>query len=272
MRIATWNINGLKARLEYLCQWLDARKPDVVGLQELKTEDDAFPHAAFAELGYTAQVHGEKAWNGVAVLSRQPGRVLQRGLPGQSGFGARLLTVRFPQLDFTTVYCPNGKTLEHADYARKLAWFDDLARHWTDAVPVTAEPESPDAPAPGARGRVLCGDFNICPTPLDTWRGATGDGEIFQTVDERQRFARLLELGLCDLYRLRYPEQRAFSWWDYRGGSFHRGHGLRIDTLLGCARVGAWVQDVVIDRDYRKKQGELTPSDHAPVYADLADA
>lgn len=282
MRIATWNVNGLKARLEYLCQWLDARKPDIVGLQELKTEDDAFPHAVFAELGYTAQVHGEKAWNGVAVLSRQPGVVLQRGLPGQADFGARLLTVRFPQLDFTTVYCPNGKTLEHADYARKLAWFDDLARHWSAAhsVPSSARPDGVDEADPGmgqptdpaARGRVLCGDFNICPTPLDTWRGDSGDGEIFQTEDERQRFTRLLELGLSDLYRLRYPAERAFSWWDYRGGSFHRGHGLRIDTLLGCARVGTRLQDVVIDRDYRKKQGELTPSDHAPVFADLADA
>ena len=259
MRIATWNINGLKARIDYLALWLETRRPDVVGLQELKTEDALFPHARFAELGYTAHVHGEKAWNGVAVLCRQPAEVVQRGLPGQADFGARLITVRVNGLEFTTVYCPNGKTLEHADYQRKLAWFDALARHWADRQGLD------DA-------RVICGDFNVCPDVLDTWRGEAGDGEIFCTVEERARFDALLAQGLVDLWRDRHPEERAFSWWDYRGGSFHRGHGLRIDTLLASESVRRRVENVVIDRDFRKKQGELSPSDHAPVYADLRDA
>jgi exodeoxyribonuclease-3 len=258
VRIATWNINGLKARFDYLALWLESRRPDVVGLQELKTEDAHFPHERFAELGYTAHVHGEKAWNGVAVLCREPAEVLQRGLPGQDDFGSRLITVRVGGLRFTTVYCPNGKTLEHVDYQRKLAWFDALTafcveRHGADDV------------------GVICGDFNICPDVLDTWRGPAGDGEIFCTVAERARFAALLGLGLVDLWRDRHPDERAFSWWDYRGGSFHRGHGLRIDTLLGTEAVRRRVRDVVIDRDFRKKQGELSPSDHAPVYADLDD-
>ncbi|MBX3705938.1 MAG: exodeoxyribonuclease III [Pseudomonadales bacterium] len=258
MRIATWNINGLKARLDYLCLWLAERRPDVVGLQELKTEDAQFPHARFAELGYVAHVHGEKAWNGVAVLSRGEAEVFQRGLPGQEALGARLIGVRVAGLDFTTVYCPNGKTLAHVDYQRKLDWFEALAAYW-------AERHAPD------RATVLCGDFNVVPHATDSWRGADGDGEIFHTTLERERFATLLALGLIDLYRDRHPEGRAYSWWDYRGGSFHRGHGLRIDTLLGSEAVRRRVVEVVIDRDFRKKQGELTPSDHAPVYADLSD-
>jgi exodeoxyribonuclease-3 len=259
VRIATWNINGLKARIDYLCEWLADRQPDVVGLQELKTEDSAFPHERFNALGYTALVHGEKAWNGVAVLTRSSAEVSQRGLPGQEDFGARLISARVGDLSFTTVYCPNGKTLEHPDYERKLRWFDALAAFWR---------ETPDPDC----GRVLCGDFNICPTDLDDWSGAASVGEIFRTDAERARFAGLIDLGLHDLYRVRHPDVRAFSWWDYRGGSFHRGHGLRIDTLLGCERVRARVRDVVIDRDFRKKRGELTPSDHAPVYADLDPA
>ncbi len=258
MRVATWNINGLKARIDYLALWLESRRPDVVGLQELKTEDGQFPHERFAELGYTAHVHGQKAWNGVAVLCRQPADVLQVGLPGQEDFGSRLIMVRVGGLRFTTVYCPNGKTLEHADYARKLAWFDALAAFWADT-------HGSDEPG------VMCGDFNICPEILDTWRGVAGDGEIFCTADERARFDALVRLGLVDLWRDRHPEERSFSWWDYRGGSFHRGHGLRIDTLLGTESVRRRVKDVVIDREFRKKQGELSPSDHAPVYADLVD-
>lgn len=258
MRIATWNINGLKARIDYLSQWLESRRPDVVGLQELKTEDAAFPHERFAELGYTAHVHGEKAWNGVAVLCREPAEVLERGLPGQAAFGSRLIAVRVRGIDFTTVYCPNGKTLEHVDFARKLDWYGALADYWA-------------ARHSAGESAVLCGDFNIVPNTLDSWRGPAGDGGIFHTPEERRCFERLLEQGLIDLYRDRYPEGHQFSWWDYRGGSFHRGHGLRIDTLLGSEAVRQRVTDVVIDREFRKKQGELTPSDHAPVYADLAD-
>lgn len=256
MRIATWNINGLKARFDFLRLWLEQRRPDVVGLQELKTQEAQFPHDAFAELGYHALVHGEKAWNGVAVLSREPAELLHRGLAGQDGFGARLISARIGPLIFETVYCPNGKTVEHADYQRKLVWFDDLREHWR-------RHHDADSAA------VLCGDFNVVPEALDSWRGAAGDGGIFHTEPERARFQALIDLGLHDLYRARHPDGRDFSWWDYRGGSFHRGHGLRIDLLLGTAKVRECVREVVIDREFRKKQDGLTASDHAPVYADL---
>ena len=124
MRIASWNVNGLRARLDFVLLWLRDREPDVVGLQELKLTDDLFPHDVFEALGYRAVTHGQKSWNGVAILSREPVEVLRAGLEGQEDFGARLITARQGDLEFTTVYCPNGKTLEHEDYTRKLAWLE----------------------------------------------------------------------------------------------------------------------------------------------------
>jgi len=256
MRIATWNVNGLRARLDYVRMWLEARRPDVVGLQELKLTDEQFPHAELAELGYHAAVLGQKAWNGVAVLARAEPRTLQLGLPGEEPFGARLLTVEVGGLAFTTVYCPNGKSVDHGDYPRKLAWFDALSEHLALTLDRTA-------PA------VLCGDFNVVPEPLDSWDEERLAGSIFHTRDERRRFDALLEHGLVDLFRRRHPHAREFSWWDYRGGAFHRGHGLRIDLILGSEPVVGRLAEATIDREWRKKQDGLTPSDHAPVLVDL---
>ncbi|MEM6301028.1 MAG: exodeoxyribonuclease III [Pseudomonadota bacterium] len=256
MRVATWNINGLRARQEFMALWLKERQPDVVGLQELKTPTELFPHEFFRELGYHALVHGQKSWNGVAILTREPAELVTAGLPGEEDFGARLITARVAgDLEFTTVYCPNGKSVSHDDFPKKLNWYDSLTRHYRSGQ---------------ATRRILCGDFNIVPTPVDSWRGEDGDGEVFHTVDERQRFDTLMDLDLVDLYRERYPEQAAFSWWDYRGGSFYRNQGLRIDFVLDNRAVADSIQDVTIDRDFRKKKEGLTASDHAPVFADLA--
>jgi exodeoxyribonuclease-3 len=255
MRIATWNVNGLRARLEFLGLWLAERQPNVIGLQELKTQPDEFPHEFFAGLGYRALVHGQKGWNGVAILSNLPAQLTQAGLPGEDASGARLITANIDdRLEFTTVYCPNGKSVGHADYPRKLDWYDTLVDHWR---------------ASSGHAGVLCGDFNIVPTDLDTWRADAGEGDIFHTADERARLAALFDQGLVDLFRHLYPDEEKFSWWDHRGGAFHRKQGLRIDFLLGTPAVVEVLQDVVIDRDFRKKQNGLTASDHAPVYADL---
>jgi exodeoxyribonuclease-3 len=259
MRIATWNINGLRARLDFIMHWLRERKPDIVGLQELKLTDEQFPHDAFQEAGYTAVTHGQKAWNGVAILTpkaAEPAVVTQAGLPGQEEFGSRLLTAQVAGISFTTLYCPNGKTLEHEDYARKLAWFEALAEH----LATTLRPEDP---------AVLCGDFNICPSAQDSWNEDRMKGEIFHTDEERARFGRLLDWGLVDLFRAKHPDSDEFSWWDYRGGAFHRKQGLRIDFLLATQSLLARVRSVEIDREYRKKKDGLTASDHAPVFADL---
>ena len=256
MRIATWNINGLRARLDFILAWLEEREPDLVGLQELKMTEEQFPVDAFEQAGYQVAAHGQKAWNGVAVLSRKPTEVLQRGLPGQDDFGSRLITVRQDEWSFTTVYCPNGKNLEHDDFPRKLSWFDSLHEHFAK----NHDPKGLE---------VLCGDFNICPTPLDSWSEERHAGDIFHTAEERQRMEDLYAWGFLDLYRVRHPDEKAFSWWDYRGGAFHRGHGLRIDFLLGTQAVEKRVRSVTIDRDWRKKRGELKASDHCPVIADL---
>mgnify|MGYP000307950257 CR=1 FL=1 len=189
------------------------------------------------------------------LSSKLPLETRQIGLPGQDDFGSRLITATIDdRLLFSTVYCPNGKTVEHADYQGKLGWYDDLTQHWQ------AEYELP---------AILCGDFNIVPEPLDTWRGASGDGGIFHTAAERKAMQRLLDKNLIDLYRNQYPEEQAFTWWDYRGGAFHRKHGLRIDFLLANQLGVQAAKDVIIDRDYRRKIDGLTASDHAPVYADL---
>lgn len=254
MRIATWNVNGLRARMDFMALWLADRQVDIVGLQELKTPEEEFPHDFFTALGYHALVHGQKSWNGVAVLSREPMTLVQAGLPAEPDWGARLITAQNDALSFTTVYCPNGKTVTHDDYPNKLRWYDSLAAH------LQSFPQE---------RHVLCGDFNIVPQPLDSWRGTKGDGGIFHTLEERQRMQAILDTGLVDLFRDKYPGEQQFSWWDYRGGAFHRKQGLRIDFILAGRDLVGELEDVVIDRDYRKKQDGLTASDHAPVYADL---
>ena len=256
MRVATWNVNGLRARLAFVQHLLRERQPDVVGHQELKLSDEKFPHDEIRAAGYTALTHGQKAWNGVAVLSRKPAEVVQRGLPGQEDFGARLMTTEVDGLSFTTVYVPNGKSTSHDDFPRKLAWLDALASHF-------AEHHDPAQPT------ILCGDFNVVPAPIDSWNEKALAGQIFHSDEERARYAALLEWGFTDLFREEHPDEQAFSWWDYRGGAFHRRQGLRIDFLLGTQPVRERLSSALIDREWRKKHEDLTASDHAPVVADL---
>ena len=256
MRIASWNINGLRARLELLLLWLRDRKPDVVGLQELKLQDDQFPRAEIEAAGYHALVHGQKSWNGVAILSREPAVATQVGLPGQEQAGARLVTAQLGDLSFTTVYCPNGKHTGHDDFPAKLRWFESLAAHLA-------------ATARADRAAVLCGDFNVVPAAIDSYDEESLHGSIFHTDEERARFRRLLDWGLIDVHRKLQPDNPAFSWWDYRAGNFHRNEGLRIDFVLATAPVAARAIASEIDREYRKKKDGLIASDHAPVMVDL---
>ena len=259
MRIATWNVNGLRARIDFIVHWLKSREPDVVGMQELKVTDEEFPHEPFNTLGYEVVTHGQKSWNGVAIASRLPLEATDRGLAGEEDAGARLIRGRIGEanggLGFATVYCPNGKSLAHADFPVKLKWYESLTAYLGGL--------DPDEPF------VLGGDFNIVPEAVDCWRGEAADGTIFCTVEERSRYQALIDHGLVDLFRRVEPDKQAFSWWDYRRGAFHRGMGLRIDMLLGNAPVASRVREVVIDRAYRYKKDGLIASDHAPVYADL---
>lgn len=256
MRIVTWNVNSLHARLAFVRSWLEERAPDVVCVQELKLATEAFPHAALEELGYHAIVHGQKSWNGVAVLAREPIECVQIGLPGAESAGSRLVTARVGEWTVASVYVPNGKTIVHADFAMKLEFLAKLREHVRSTV-------GPDAPY------VLGGDFNVAHTDLDTFDPDAMRDTIFHTRPEREALDALLGEGLVDLQRALEPDGRTFSWWDYRGGSFHKNEGLRIDLLLANAAARMRARKVWVDRDYRKKKGELTPSDHAPVVADF---
>lgn len=256
MRLATFNVNGLRARLDFLLAWLAERKPDVVGLQELKLTEDQFPRLELEAAGYHAEIHGQKSWNGVAVLSRERGSLVQAGLPGREERGARLLTVEVNGIWFSTVYVPNGKSVEHADFPEKLAWLDALRAHLDERH----DPSRPE---------VLCGDFNIVPQPIDSWNEAKLKGHVFHTDEERARFRALLDWGFVDLFRERYPDKQAFSWWDYRAGAFHKKQGLRIDAVLGTRAIAERMTGAEIDREWRKKQNGLTASDHAPVWVDV---
>ncbi len=258
LRIATWNVNGLRARLDLILLWLRSRQPDIAGFQELKLTEEQFPREAFLKEGYHAAVHAQKGWNGVAVLSREEPVVARQGLPGHEDAGARLLTARIGDLSFTSIYVPNGKSVLHEDFPRKLAWLDGL---------VTCAGAGTRPTVSG--GAILAGDFNLCPSGLDSYNEEGLRGTIFHTDQERERFAQLLAGGYRDLYREAHPGTREFSWWDYRAGAFHRGMGLRIDFLLGTPEVSARLRSITIDRDYRKKRDGLTPSDHAPVIAEI---
>jgi len=254
MKVATWNVNGLQARLAFVLHWLRARQPDIVCLQELKLSGDKFPHLLFEGEGYHAIVHGQKAWNGVAILSREKGETLIRGLPGGQDLGARLVTARVGDLSVSSVYCPNGKSVDHEDYPRKLRWFGCLAEY-LEGHTLANEPY------------ILGGDFNLCPTSLDSWNETGLAGRIFHTSAEREAFSRLTGWGLTDLYRQLWPEEKQFTWWDYRAGAFHRNQGLRIDFLLATSPLSQRLKRVEVDREYRKKKDGLIASDHAPVIA-----
>lgn len=254
MRIATFNINGTQARLPYLKHFLAEVAPDLLGIQELKITDEQFPSDALRALGYHTVTHGQKSWNGVAVLSRKPVDALTVGLVAESEQGARLLSVGAGEMRFTTVYVPNGKTVEHEDFAKKLAWLDAF-NAW-----VASLPKGP---------HVICGDFNVVPAPIDSWNEELLRGAIFHTEAERSRIRRLENAGYTDLWRAAHPAEPGHTWWDYRAGAFHKREGLRIDLLLGTAEVASRVKSVEIDRKWRKKIDKLIPSDHLPVWADL---
>lgn len=256
MRIATWNINGIRARLDYVRLWMQERQPDVVGFQELKAQDDQFPHGAFNELGYDVHTHGQKSWNGVAIATRVPLEITQRGLPGQEDNGARLITASIDGISYTSVYVPNGKNPDHADFQMKLEWYESLSSYWEELVG--------DFPA-----AAIGGDYNVVPFAHDSYRGEDGDGEMYHTADERAALHSFIGDGLYDIFRELHPESTEFSWWDYRAGAFQRGMGLRIDMIYGTEAVKSRSHAASIDRDFRKKQEGLTASDHAPVYIDI---
>ena len=259
MRIATWNVNSLKQRLPRLLPWLDERNPDVVCLQETKLVDDDLLDLLGEELtnrGYEVAAHGEASWNGVAIFSRVGLEDVVPGFAGAPGFPhpeARALSATCGGIRVHSVYVPNGREPGSEHYEYKLAWLAALR----------------DAVAAGPETTVVCGDVNIAPTDEDVFDPEAYVGQTHVTAPERAALAELQALGLRDVVRERWPDERVFTYWDYRAGMFHRDLGMRIDLILAAAPVAARVRAAWVDRQARKGKG---PSDHAPVIADLDDA
>jgi exodeoxyribonuclease-3 len=256
VRIATWNVNSVKQRLPRLLPWLDERQPDVVCLQETKLADDAFTELladALAGRGYALAIHGEAAWNGVAILSRVGLEDVVCGLLGGPGFPhqeARAVAATCDGVRVVSVYVPNGRVPDSDHYRYKLDWLAALRQML----------------ATGPEATVVCGDMNIAPTDEDVFNPEAYVGQTHVTGPEREALSALLDLGLRDVVRDRWPDQRVFTYWDYRAGMFHQDLGMRIDLVLASEPVADRVRAAWVDRKARKGSG---PSDHAPVIVDL---
>jgi exodeoxyribonuclease-3 len=256
MRIATWNVNSLRARLELVLDWLRQDGPEVVCLQETKVTDDVFPTAALAEVGYQAVFTGQKTYNGVAILSRLPLTEVCKALPEAPGDDEkRFIAATVNGTRIINVYVPNGQAVGSAKFQYKLAWLEQLRTFLTTTYTL----ETP---------LLLCGDFNVAPEPRDVYDATEVDGEILFHPEERAAFARLLDWGLHDALRLHHQEGELYSWWDYRAGAFRRNRGFRIDHILATPPVAGRCTAVTLERDLRRRP---KPSDHIPVVATLQD-
>jgi exodeoxyribonuclease-3 len=256
VRLVTWNVNSLRARLERVEEWVAEVEPDVLCLQETKLADDAFPALTFEAMGYECAHFGQGQWNGVAILSKVGiDDVVANFAEGiEPDPDARILTATCGAVRVSNCYVPNGRALDDDHYAYKLTWLDRLLDH-------VGQGSTP------ADDVVVTGDFNIAPTDADVYDPRKFVGATHVSQPERDRLAALCEWGMTDLFRRQHPDaDRVYSWWDYRAGDFHQGRGLRIDLVLGTASVAERLQWAVIDRNARKVK---QPSDHAPVIVDL---
>ena len=258
MRLATWNVNSIAARLPRLLDWLEHTAPHVACLQETKIADAGFPRAEIESLGYEVAPHGVGQWNGVAVLSKVGLEDVSAGLPGAPETAppeARALAARCAGVRVWSVYVPNGRKVGHPQYVYKLDWLRALREV------LASELES-------ERELVVCGDFNVAPTDADVWDPEAFATSTHVTEPERRALAELRALGLEDVVPRPLKYDRPFTYWDYRAGNFHKNMGMRIDLVYATHPVAAAVTDAYVDREARKGKG---PSDHAPVVVDLRD-
>jgi len=255
MRLVTWNVNSLNARLERALEWFELMQPDVVCLQETKLAAEEFPHAEFAELGYESAHHGQGQWNGVAIVSRVGLDDVHNdfGDGADPDIDARIIWATCGGVRVASCYVPNGRSLDDDHYQYKLAWLDRLQN---------------DLEANLSASDDICvvGDFNIAPDDRDVWDPKGLVGVTHTSRPERDKLAALEAWGLEDVFREHHDEAGLYSWWDYRDGNFHKRKGMRIDLIMSSASVRAATDRVFVDRNARK--GKL-PSDHAPVVADI---
>lgn len=258
MKIATWNINGVKARLQTAQAWLKEANPDVACLQEIKSVDEAFPSEPFEDLGYNVVTHGQKGFNGVAIFSKLPFEDVRPGLPGddddvQARFLEATISTDFGSLNIASLYLPNGNPLGTEKYSYKLAWMKRLDDH----IKVLLESEIPF---------VLAGDYNVIPEPRDAKRpSAWTDDALFQP-ESRGAYQRYLAHGLTDAIRACLPDDGVFTFWDYQAGAWQKDNGIRIDHLLMSPEAADHLQRAGIDRETR---GWEKPSDHVPAWIEI---
>jgi exodeoxyribonuclease III len=257
VKIVTWNVNSIRARIEPVLDWVEAKDPDVLCLQETKVVDQEFPEDEFGDLDYDVTFMGQRAYNGVAIISRDEAESTQRNLPTDSDDAQkRFLATTINGIRIINVYAPNGKELDSEPYAFKLDWYRRL-RSYLD------ENASADEPV------LICGDLNICPQDIDAYDNpARAPGCIFLSEPEREVYQSLLDWGFEDAFRALYPQERAYTWWDYRNAGFARNAGLRIDHFLLSPPLMKRLVDVTIDREQRATDN---CSDHVPVILELKD-
>ncbi|PZQ81142.1 MAG: exodeoxyribonuclease III [Ancylobacter novellus] len=259
MRIATWNVNSIRLRLDNTLAWLAERQPDIVCLQEIKCQDEQFPREAFEQLGYNVAVHGQKGFNGVAVLSRLPFDEVTSGLPGGDGdVQSRFIevVVSTPQgvVRVCGIYLPNGNPVDTEKYPYKLEWMARLKAHIANRLAY----EEP---------LVVCGDYNVIPEPEDAANPAAWAGDALFLPQTRAAFREILNLGMTDALRATTQAPGLYSFWDYQAGAWQRNNGIRIDHLLLSPQAADRLKATGIDKHVRDWE---KPSDHVPVWADLA--
>ncbi|HUN70504.1 MAG TPA: exodeoxyribonuclease III [Burkholderiales bacterium] len=254
MKLATWNVNSLKVRLPHLGDWLAQVQPDVVCLQELKTEDAKFPRAELQAAGYQSAFSGQKTYNGVAILARAPLAGVSTGIPGFADEQKRVIAATISDLRVICVYCPNGQAVGSEKYDYKLRWFAALRDYL--AAELARHPKL-----------AVAGDFNVAPEDRDVHDPKAWEGQVHVSEPERAAWRALLGLGLKDAFRLFEQPEKAYSWWDYRMMAFRRNAGLRIDQILVSAELAKRCTGCTIDKAPRKLE---RPSDHAPVVAEFS--
>jgi exodeoxyribonuclease III len=258
MRIATWNVNSIKQRLDHLATFVKSADPDVICLQELKCVDEAFPRAEVEALGYNVATHGQKAYNGVAILSKRPLEDVRRGLPGdesdeQARYLEGVVSTSQSAVRVASIYLPNGNPIGTTKFDYKLAWMDRLRAHAKNLL-LLEEP------------LVLCGDYNVIPEPKDAMDPAAWTKDALFQPESRAKFRELVNLGFLDAVRACNDQPGLYSFWDYQAGAFQRNNGIRIDHLL----LSAQAQDKLRTASIRKEvRGWDKPSDHVPVMVDL---
>ncbi|WP_088284054.1 exodeoxyribonuclease III [Ideonella sp. A 288] len=253
MKLATWNVNSLGVRLPQVLDWLAAEQPDVLVLQETKLTDDKFPQAEITAAGWHSTWFGQKTYNGVALLSRQPATEVVRNIPGMADDQARVIAATVGDLRVVGAYMPNGQAPDSDKFVYKMRWLEALRQWLHDEL--AAHPRL-----------VLMGDFNIAPEDRDVHDPVAWAGQIHCTPEERAHFRALLDLGLVDAFRLFDQPPRSWSWWDYRNLAFRKNQGLRIDHVLVGHALSPTVTACRIDKAPRKNE---RPSDHAPVVVEL---